>query len=529
MVLPGWQEELTRLRQERQIISAPLEAEWQFIPEAEDWSTAPDYFQQSAEREAPDLFNQEQEPDLAERAQAEPLPDLHMRFSERASRELQAKMRELEAAIQPQSSLADELPEPASAVEQPPSSAQALKAEEHDADVTELDTVTWQAPETSQPDLPVVKNDAPQEDQTVRVVEGSVEADLEDQPTLSLNVPFFVQGRLDLPIERASTPQPGNTRPFVEGRSEMENQPTMPMRLPLRGARSPLPSVAQMPQPLPNFVDLPRLEDRPMSQGSNQPSSPGDYEQRIPGPGQFGPGERPSGPPSQPGMQPSWNETQPTWQGTGPVSRPGQPAFPGQLPDTPRLQPLAPPTRQAPQNGRRRLLLVTLLILLLLLGGTGGFVVYVQNQSAASTQAVQPTQSYQNTSLGFSLSYPQGWTASFDRAQSAVHFADSTATVQVNLARANVGSSTLDRYLSQQATQLGVTNQRAAGSVSFAGTNWQALQGNVLQGGATYMITLYVAQHNSFFYTLSCLTIPNVYVQAERMTFAALRQSFQFL
>ena len=510
MVLPGWQEDFT----------TPPRVDEQAAEVAPLFS---DYSRPVVGRGTPVLSKQDQEPARSEPNWPERLSNMRARFTEQASRELQARMREQESMAQAQSPSSRDIPSPAPAVEQTPFAPLAFEPEAREDESFDVDTAIWQAPE-QQPGAQDVENTSSQKPPSVRVAEENA---MEDQPTLSLNVPSFIQRRPGFLPERSATPQPGGAGAFIEAGHEMEDQPTMPMRLPAKGPLSPPPPVAQTPQPLSNFVDLPPLENRPMSQGSNPPSFPGGYGQ-TPGPGQFGPGAHPSRPFSQPGIQPSWDEAQATLHSDDFGQRPQQPAFQTPLPNTPLPQPTGASPRAQPRR-RRVLVLAILLIVLLLLGGTGAYLVFLHNQSAASNQAVQTTQSYQNSALGFSLSYPQGWTINNDRAHNIVHFADGTATVQVSLARASAGGSTLDQYLNQQATHLGITNQKAAGSASFAGTSWQALQGSVLQGGATYTITLYVAQHNGFFYALTCLTIPNVYAQEEQQTFAPLRQSLQLL
>ncbi len=166
-------------------------------------------------------------------------------------------------------------------------------------------------------------------------------------------------------------------------------------------------------------------------------------------------------------------------------------------------------------------------VLLLVVGGILAALSYQHNQSVTN-QATQPTQHYQNSALGVSLDYPQSWKVSADQAHNSAHFADNSATVQVDLRQAAANGS-LDQYLNQQASQLGITNQKVASAVTFAGASWQQLQGSINQSGATYTITLYVTQHNGHFYTLACLTLPPVYAQAEHDSFAPLRASLQFL
>lgn len=216
-------------------------------------------------------------------------------------------------------------------------------------------------------------------------------------------------------------------------------------------------------------------------------------------------------PPSRPGNPPSWVDARTSLD---------------QSPGTPQSE----QARAFPALGRsfdRKRILVGLALLVLIVGLVATAISYQHNQSV-SNQTVQPTQIYQNTSLGFSLHYPQAWKVSADQAHSSVHFADSSATVQVDLSQ-DAANGSLAQYLNQKATRLGITSQKAASAVAFAGESWQQLRGNVNQSGATYTITLYVAPHNGHFYALACLTLPGVYAQAEHDSFAPLRASLQFL
>src|SRR5207248_10548847 len=78
---------------------------------------------------------------------------------------------------------------------------------------------------------------------------------------------------------------------------------------------------------------------------------------------------------------------------------------------------------------------------------------------------------------------------SFPTRRSSDLFYDSSYTDQVNIV-VGTSSGDLKQALQQQASQLGMTGQKPGTPLSFAGTTWQQLQGNVQQKGASYTETL---------------------------------------
>lgn len=228
----------------------------------------------------------------------------------------------------------------------------------------------------------------------------------------------------------------------------------------------------------------------------------------------------------------------------GPLSSPGNTMFRPQPPVVPQRPPaFAPPTpppvtpaRPAtgaesvpvkPRRKRVKPLRVALLVVLVLAIGVGAFVYYYQSSSGGTI--AQPYQTFQNGALGVSLDYPQGWTASVNQAQASVHFADSSQTGQVTLSMTGLNAQSLTQYIDQEATQLGITTPQLEPTIMFGGANWQQVQGNVVQGGVTYLLDLYVTQHGTHIYSLIFMAPPPVYGRMDQEDFAPLRTSFRFI
>src|SRR5262249_52755366 len=89
-------------------------------------------------------------------------------------------------------------------------------------------------------------------------------------------------------------------------------------------------------------------------------------------------------------------------------------------------------TREEKVSGRK---LVTIIVLLMLVGGGTGAFLYRDwlGQYFTPSASTQPYQTYQNSSLGVTLDYTQGWSVNVDQAHSTVKFADSSHTGQMNL------------------------------------------------------------------------------------------------
>ncbi|MEO7019992.1 MAG: hypothetical protein ABI234_07580 [Ktedonobacteraceae bacterium] len=552
MVLPGWQAELELLRKDSTIPSSPATPEKAVDPEPEPEDLTP-WRPRSV---PPSMLAQDPKPTSLERKQASRLPEERLHPAEQPQRELPAKAWEQKPAAQPAlPPMQKNMPEfgPALAVEQAPFSALAFVAEERTEDVADLETVTWQHMDHPANEEPV------SDENTTRAVGEEASLDkVEDLPTAAFNVPTFVQGQPQLKIERTSTPPSKSgvlTASAVE-QEEVEDQPTRPMLASFVGPRSPLPPVAPQPpsrladfpplenrfvqQAQPRLADFPPLENRLVQQTPNPVSLPGVYGQtsgfesdmpplgRNPNPytppGNFNSSPMSPNPASQPGNTPRWSDARPDGRPEQ-ASRPFSPMT--SLPNTPQPNPVRLSAALAKPRKKRytgRILVVVLLLLL-----AGGVTFWAVQDQPFTNQLAQTDQMYQNPSLGFSLHYPLDWKANVDQAHNVVHFADSSATGQVNLSRVTASGSTLDQFLSQQETQLGITGQKAGSAVTFAGESWQQVQGSVVQSGATYTITLYGTQHSGHFYALTCLTLPNVYPQMEHDNFALLRASFLFL
>lgn len=181
----------------------------------------------------------------------------------------------------------------------------------------------------------------------------------------------------------------------------------------------------------------------------------------------------------------------------------------------------AKPGKKRGVSGKRVLLA---LLVLLILGG-GGALAYYQYSSGGA----QPYQSFRSSALGVTLSYPQGWTAKVNQAQTSVYFADSNQTDQVTLSTATTNGQQISQYLTQESTQLGITGAHTGLTLTFAGTSWQEIQGSVTQKGVTNTLALYVTEHNNRFYTLILQAPTTTYAQIDQEDFKPLRNSFNFL
>jgi hypothetical protein len=176
----------------------------------------------------------------------------------------------------------------------------------------------------------------------------------------------------------------------------------------------------------------------------------------------------------------------------------------------------------------RKLLVLTLLsaVGIVLVGSLVAWIILLQPFSVPNI--TQPQQSFKDSKLGISLLYPRSWTAQVDHSKATVYFYDSSHTGQANIVVGG-GSSAPTRSVQQQAGQFGMTAQKSEPSLTFAGTTWQRLQGNVQQEGASYTATLLVGVHNQHLYTIIFLAPHAIYTQEEQYVFASMRSSFQFL
>lgn len=219
-----------------------------------------------------------------------------------------------------------------------------------------------------------------------------------------------------------------------------------------------------------------------------------------------------------------------------PVSQPGFAPMPVAAPNSSSPAPTASPALLAPtpakaQPARRgrpvRLLVVAAALALLLVAG---FVVWVVKfQPFAVPGITNTTVAYTSGSLGFSLSYPQGWTAQEDAQHSTASFFDANHTDQFNVALASPNGQTIAQYSKKLTTQLGLTGQKSLSPISFAGASWQGVQGTILQKGASYTATILVTMHGPHLYALTQMAPASTYTDAERLFYAPARASFHFL
>lgn len=187
-----------------------------------------------------------------------------------------------------------------------------------------------------------------------------------------------------------------------------------------------------------------------------------------------------------------------------------------------------PPGGSSGLHRNRKLLVLTLLsaVGIVLVGSLVAWIILLQPFSVPNI--TQPQQSFKDSKLGISLLYPRSWTSQVDHSKATVYFYDSSHTGQANIV-VGAESSASTRSVQQQAGQLGMTAQKSEPSLTFAGTTWQRLQGNVQQEGASYTATLLVGVHNQHIYTILFLAPHAIYTQEEQYVFARMRSSFQFL
>jgi hypothetical protein len=84
-------------------------------------------------------------------------------------------------------------------------------------------------------------------------------------------------------------------------------------------------------------------------------------------------------------------------------------------------------------------------------------------------------------------------------------------------------------YLQKQATKLAMTGVKTVTLVTFAGTKWQQLQGNVQKSGVNDTETLFATTHNNQLYVLTQSAPQSVYADEESLIFSKIRASLQLL
>ncbi len=179
----------------------------------------------------------------------------------------------------------------------------------------------------------------------------------------------------------------------------------------------------------------------------------------------------------------------------------------------------------APRQKSRLPFILLLAFLCILILGVGAWFTLANPFSVPSV--TQPLQSYKDTQLGVSLSYPNSW--STQRNATGIVFADSSHTAQMKLAVVDANGGSATQYIQQQATKNGMTAIKSLGMVSFAGASWSQVQGNMQQDGVNYTTDMLATVHGNRMYVLIQMAPQNVYADEESVVFSAIRNSFTFL
>ena len=210
------------------------------------------------------------------------------------------------------------------------------------------------------------------------------------------------------------------------------------------------------------------------------------------------------------------------------TSLPGAPIPATATPNTGKMSPSAAPIQQSKQRSRRRPLVIILGILLLLIvgGSVGAWMILEQPFTVAGV--TQPQQTFANTRIGVSLSYPTGWTAKVDTKNSTILLSDSSQTAEFKIISAPANGADVGKYLQQEASQQSMTGLKPIATQSFAGTSWQQLQGSVLLNGASYTEILFATIHGQTIFTIMQLAPQSTYSQEEQYAFSSMRSSFRF-
>jgi hypothetical protein len=179
-------------------------------------------------------------------------------------------------------------------------------------------------------------------------------------------------------------------------------------------------------------------------------------------------------------------------------------------------------------KSRRPLVIALMLLLLLAIGAVATWIIQAQPFSVSSV--TQPQETFSDTRLGFSLSYPNGWTAKANTGKGSVQLSDSSLTDQVYiLTKSGIGGD-LSQALQQEATQLKMTNQqKGLPPVAFASTTWQQLKGSIFVSGANYTGVILMTSHNNMLFTMVQMAPQATFSQEDQLVFASMRSSFRFL
>lgn len=221
-----------------------------------------------------------------------------------------------------------------------------------------------------------------------------------------------------------------------------------------------------------------------------------------------------------------------SWHGNEPV-RAATPAPSSQPPASVSLHGMfenAPANSFVPAAPRRKskfpLILLIVVVVLALTGG--GIWIFMTNPFSVAP-VTQPHIGFQDSGLGVSLLYPNGWTARVDRAKAVAHLYDSSRTTMVDIAVSDGAGTDPTKFLQQFQSQLGMTGARSGETVTFGGGQWQQVQGVVALSGASYTCTIFSTVHNGRIVTVTQYAPQSTYADNEKDIFAPLRASFRFL
>ena len=183
--------------------------------------------------------------------------------------------------------------------------------------------------------------------------------------------------------------------------------------------------------------------------------------------------------------------------------------------------------RQQMRRGPGPLVLLGVVVLALIIACVA-WVAIVQPFNVPSV--TRPLQDYRDTHLGIALSYPSDWVAT--HSTSSVLFSDSSQTAQLTIAvlpTGNAPGGDTGAYLQKQAAKLAMAGAKTITQVTFAGTKWQQIQGNVQKSGVNDTETLFATVHNNHLYVLTQIAPQSVYADEESLIFSKMRASLQLL
>jgi hypothetical protein len=183
--------------------------------------------------------------------------------------------------------------------------------------------------------------------------------------------------------------------------------------------------------------------------------------------------------------------------------------------------------QQVRRGGKSQLVIASALIVVLLAGGILTWLfAFHPYEVPAITQTTAP---FQSSTLGVSLHYPQGWTVQLDLQHNAAYFYDANHTDQFNLYENTKHGLSIDQYIKSIVGQQNITGLKTLPPLTFARQSWQQVQGSALLSGATYTETILLTSHAARLYALLLMAPASTYKNADRLFFAPVRASFQFL